>query len=251
MLKLNKIYQGGCLELMKGIPDESIDMILCDLPYGTTKCKWDIIIPFDDLWEQYNRIIKERGAIVLFGSEPFASNLRLSNLKHYKYDWHWIKSKGQGFFNVKKMPLKTIETISVFYKKLPTYNPQGIIEYGKTIVNPQGKLDNANHMSGHNGGNVKTKEYVREFTNYPRQELEFGVVGRPLHNTQKPVDLLEYLIKTYTVEGETVLDNCIGSGSTAIAAINTNRNYIGIELEQEYVDITIKRINEHLINLRT
>lgn len=244
MLELNKVYHGDCLELMKDIPDGSVDMILCDLPYGTTKCKWDTIIPFEPLWKEYNRIIKDRGAIVLFGSEPFASHLRISNIKNYKYDWHWIKSKGQGFFNVKKMPLKTIETISVFYKKLPTYNPQGIIPYGKTIVNPDGKMDNTNHVSGHNGGSIKNKEYVREFTNYPRQELKFGVVGRPLHPTEKPVDLLEYLIKTYTNAGETVLDNCIGSGATAVAAMNTGRDWIGMELEEEYFNIATKRIEE-------
>ena len=240
-----ELWEGDCLELMKDIPDKTVDMILCDLPYGTTACKWDTIIPFEPLWEQYNRIIKDNGAIVLFGSEPFSSHLRLSNLKNYKYDWHWIKSKGQGFFNAKKMPLKTIETISVFYKKIPTYKPQGIKAYGKIITNPIGKLDNTVHISGHNGGNVKAKKYVREFTNYPRQELFFGVVGRPLHPTQKPVPLFEYLIKTYTNEGETVLDNCMGSGTTAIASMRTGRNYIGFELDKEYFNIANDRIDKH------
>ena len=241
-MELNKIYNEDCLEGMKRIPDGSVDMVLCDLPYGTTACKWDMIIPFEPLWEQYNRIIKDNGAIVLFGSEPFSSHLRLSNLKNYKYDWLWIKSKGQGFFNAKKMPLKTIETISVFYKKIPTYKPQGIKAYGKIITNPIGKLDNTVHISGHNGGNVKAKKYVREFTNYPRQELFFGVVGRPLHPTQKPVELMEYLIKTYTNEGETVLDNCMGSGTTAIASMRTGRNYIGFELDEEYYKVAQQRI---------
>lgn len=250
MLELNKIHQGDCLQLMRDIADKSIDMILCDLPYGTTKIKWDSIIPFDKLWEQYNRIIKDNGSIVLFGSEPFSSTLRLSNLKMYKYDWYWIKSKGQGFFNVKRMPLKTIETISVFYKKLPTYNPQGVEEFGKVITNPEGKLDNTNHISGHNGGNLKNKEYVREFTNYPRQELSFGVVGKPIHPTQKPLELFEYLINTYTNENEIVLDNCIGSGTTAIAAINTKRNWIGIEMEEEYIIKANNRIESHKNKLK-
>lgn len=241
-VELNTIYNEDCLEGMKRIPDKSVDMILCDLPYGTTACKWDEVIPFEPLWEQYERVIKDNGAIVLFGSEPFSSNLRLSNLTNYKYDWHWIKSNGQGFFNVKKMPLKTIETISIFYKKLPTYNPQGVKAYGKTISNSVAKLDNTEHISGHNGGNVKAKKYVQEFTNYPRQELFFGVVGKPSHPTQKPVALMEYLIKTYTNEGEVVLDNCMGSGTTAIACINTNRNYIGFELEGEYYQKSLDRI---------
>lgn len=242
---INSVIHGDCLEVMKDIPDKSIDMILCDLPYGTTACKWDTVIPFDPLWEQYERIIKDNGAIVLFGSEPFSSQLRASNLNIYKYDWYWKKSKAQGFFNVKKMPLKSIETISVFYKKLPVYNPQGILPFGKEIKNPKGKLDNANHISGHNGGSLKTNSYVREFTNYPNQLLEFSTVTRPVHNTQKPVELVEYLIRTYTNDGETILDNAAGSGTTAIAAMNTNRNYILIEKEKEYIDIINNRIKEH------
>lgn len=246
-LEINKVYHMDCIEGMKLIKDKSVDAIICDLPFGTTKCTWDTVIPFEPLWKEYQRIIKDNGAIVLFGSEPFSSELRKSNLKLYKYDWYWKKSKANGFFNVKKMPLKSIETISVFYKKLPTYNPQGIIPYGKEIKNPKGKLDNSNHVSGHNGGSLKNEVYVREYTNYPNQLLEFSTVAKPIHNTQKPVELLEYLIKTYTNDDELVLDNCMGSFTTAMACINTNRNYIGFEIEQKYIDLGNKRLQEHLI----
>jgi site-specific DNA-methyltransferase (adenine-specific) len=242
-LELNRIYQIDCLEGMKLLQDKSIDAIICDLPYGTTKCSWDTVIPFDKLWEQYERIIKDDGAIILFGSEPFSSALRKSNLKLYKYDWYWKKSKANGFFNVKKMPLKSIETISVFYKKLPTYNPQGVIPFNKEVKNPKGKLDNGNHISGHNGGNIKQESYIREFTNYPNQLLEFSTVAKPIHNTQKPVELIEYLIKTYTNEGEIVLDNCMGSGTTAVAATLNNRRWIGFETESKYIELANKRLD--------
>lgn len=242
MLELNKIHLGDCLELMKEIPDKSIDMILCDLPYGTTKLKWDSIIPFDKLWEQYERIIKGNGAIVLFGTEPFSSKLRASNLTLFKYDWYWRKSKPVGFANAKKMPLKEVETISVFYKKLPTYNPQNIVKINR-VNNNSTKTQKGNNLSALNGGSFKTNSYVQEYTNYPRQVLEFGVEGKPLHNTQKPIALLEYLIKTYTNEGDVVLDNCIGSGTTAVACINTKRNFIGIEKEEKYYNIADERIN--------
>lgn len=247
-LEVNRIYQLDCIEGMKLIPNKSIDMIMCDLPYGTTKCKWDTVIPFDELWKEYKRIISDNGAILLFGSEPFSSELRRSNLKMYKYDWYWKKSKANGFFNVKKMPLKSIETISVFYNKQPIYNPQGIVPFGKEVKNPKGKLDNSNHVSGHNGGNLKTESYVREFTNYPTQMLEFSTVARPVHPTQKPIDLIEYFIKTYTNEGALVLDNCMGSGTTAIAALQNNRKFIGFETESEYIEKANKRIDNVLIN---
>lgn len=235
------LRQGDCLELMKEIPNKSVDMILCDLPYGTTACKWDTIIPFEPLWKQYNRIIKDNGAIVLFGSEPFSSQLRLSNLKNYKYDWVWDKVSVVGFANAKKMPLYNVEYISVFYKKLPTYNPQGIIKVNKLIKNGSThKTKSEKGITAINGGRFK-ESYKQEYTNYPKQILSFNREAG-YHPTQKPVPLLEYLIKTYTNENETVLDNCVGSGSTGVACINTNRSFIGIELDKNYFEIAKNRI---------
>ena len=247
MIELNRIYNEDCLEGMKRIPDASVDCIICDLPYGTTACKWDTIIPFEPLWEQYERIIKDNGAIVLFGAEPFSSKLRLSNLKNYKYDWIWKKPRGTGHLNVKIQPLRDIENISVFYRKQCLYNPQyskgepysslkggktsRISESGKTTY---GKFNNGAEFRNDNDG-----------FRYPKQVLEFNVVERDtLHPTQKPVALIEYLIKTYTNEGETILDNCMGSGTTAVAAIRTKRNFIGFELQKEYFDIANKRIKD-------
>lgn len=243
MLELNKIYNMDCLEGMKLIPDKSIDMILCDLPYGTTKCKWDVVIPFKPLWEQYERIIKNNGAIVLFGSEPFSSSLRLSNVELFKYDWVWDKVSVVGFANAKKMPLRNIEMISVFYKNQPTYNPQGLIKIEpKKIKNGRTHKEKGEKgITAINGGRFK-EDYIQEYTNYPKQILTFNR-KKGLHPTQKPVALFEYLIKTYTNEGETVLDNCMGSGTTAVACINTNRNFIGFELDKHYCDIANKRIN--------
>lgn len=243
-MELNRIYNEDCLEGMKRIPDKSIDMILCDLPYGTTVCKWDTVIPFESLWEQYERVVKDNGAIVLFGSEPFASHLRLSAEKLYRYDWYWNKSKAVGFFNVKKMPLKSVETISVFYKQQPIYNPQGLKKFGKVVKNADGHK-NKKHITGQNGGTLKEDFYFREYTNHPRQILDFSIESKPKHPTQKPVALFEYLIRTYTNEGETVLDNCMGSGTTAIACMNTNRNYIGFELDETYYKIANERIASH------
>lgn len=232
------IKLGDCLKLMDEIPSESIDMILCDLPYGTTSCKWDTAIPFDPLWEQYNRIIKDNGAIVLFGSEPFSSHLRLSNLKNYRYDWIWKKTKAQGFLNSKKMPLKDYENLLVFYKKLPTYNPQGII-YGNFNNDRKSKYNKVEDIYG------KEKEFgISHISNFPKQIIEFSNPSGKgqLHPTQKPVALLEYIIRTYTNEGEIVLDNCMGSGSTGVACVNTNRNFIGIEIDPKYFSIAEKRI---------
>ena len=234
------LYQGDCLEIMKEIKDKSIDMILCDLPYGTTKCKWDVVIPFDKLWEQYNRIIKDNGAILLFGSEPFSSKLRISNLRMYKYDWIWKKTKAQGFLNSKKMPLKDYENICVFYKRLPVYNPQGII-YGNFQNDRKSKYIKGEDIYG------KEKEFgISHMSNFPKQIIEFSNPSGKgqLHPTQKPVELLEYLIKTYTNENDLVLDNCMGSGSTGVACKNLNRNFIGIELDENYFNIAKERIDK-------
>ena len=237
-----KLYKGDCLEVMDRLIEEGIkvDMILTDPPYGTTACKWDNVIPFDKMWIRINELIKTNGAIVLFGNEPFSSNLRISNIKNYKYDWYWNKTKPVGFANAKKMPLKDVETISVFYKKMPIYNPQGLIKCDKLINNSTKQIKH-NNISALNGGSFKTNTHKQEFTNYPRQVLKFSV-EYGLHPTQKPVDLLEYLIKTYTNEGELVLDFTMGSGSTGVAALNTNREFIGIELNEKYFNIAKDRL---------
>ena len=240
MLELNKIYCWDCLELMKQIPDKSIDMILCDLPYGTTACKWDTIIPFDKLWEQYERIIKPNGAIVLTASQPFTSALVMSNPKLFKYEWIWIKNRGSNFALANKMPIKEHESVLVFYKKLPTYNPikQQRAESGKervkTIINPSTVSENY-------GGIVLQEGKIYDELRFPSSWQKFNCeVG--LHPTQKPIRLFEYLIKTYSNEGDLILDNCAGSGTTWVACKNLNRNYILIEKEQEYVDIANKRL---------
>lgn len=237
------LRQGDCLEVMKEIPDKSVDMILCDLPYGTTACKWDIVIPFEPLWEQYKRIIKDNGAIVLFGSEPFASNIRLSNLKMYKYDYIWVKTKAGNFALARKNPMKLHENILVFYNKFPTYNLFNLQKL-KTPILSSRKNKGANLGHCIDKGNYKQTE-----TGFHKSILNFSNKsgkGYSYHPTQKPVALLEYLIKTYTNENETVLDNCMGSGSTGIACVNTNRNFIGIELDENYFNIAKDRIEKEL-----
>jgi site-specific DNA-methyltransferase (adenine-specific) len=245
---INKVIQGDCLEVMKDIPDKSIDMILCDLPYGTTACKWDTIIPFEPLWEQYKRIIKDNGSIVLTASQPFTSALVMSNIKMFKYEWVWVKNRITGFANAKKQPLRNYEDVLVFSKAKTNYYPQGLTRINK--INKNGKsvggetLRNSIADSA-NKGSLRTagKEYIQEFTGYPKQTL-FNVIEdkTKLHPTQKPVALFEYLIKTYTNEGDLVLDNCAGSGTTGVACKNTGRNYILIEKEPEYIDIINKRL---------
>ena len=232
-----KLYQGDCLEVMKNIEDGNVDLILTDPPYGTTACKWDSVIPFEPMWEQLNRIIKPNGAIVLFGSEPFSSALRMSNIKNYKYDWVWEKPQGVDPLLAKKRPLNNIEYISVFYKKQPTYNPQ--FEEGKPYKTIRDKIDRVCEINGHI---FKQTETNNEGYRYPKRVLKFNrETGK--HPTQKPVALLEYLIKTYTLEDETVLDFTTGSGSTGVACINTGRNFIGIELDERYFNIAKERIN--------
>lgn len=237
-MELNKIYNEDCLIGMEKIPDKSVDMILCDLPYGTTACKWDTIIPLTELWEQYERVIKDNGAIVLTASQPFTSTLVNSNLKIFRYEWIWEKNQGVNFLLAKKQPLKVHENILVFYKKQPNYNPQ--METGEPYISGKGD-------SGEVTNRVKKTQTNNKGTRYPKTvkkiKREFG-----LHPTQKPVALFEYLIKTYSNENETVLDNCMGSGTTAIACINTNRNYIGFELDKEYYNIAINRIEDALLN---
>ena len=237
-MELNKIYNEDCLVGMKKIPDKSVDMILCDLPYGTTRNKWDTIIPLDELWKQYERVIKDNGAIVLNAQTPFDKVLGVSNLKMLKYEWIWDKVLPTGHLNAKKMPMKKTENILVFYKKLPTYNAQGL------IYNPRMKKRSSKSVGSSNYGKHSDSNFS-EYSGYPTNLLKFKRESG-LHPTQKPVALFEYLIKTYTNEGETVLDNCMGSGTTAIAAINTNRNYIGFELDEEYCELSNNRIKEFI-----
>jgi site-specific DNA-methyltransferase (adenine-specific) len=223
---------------MKNIPDKSVDMILCDLPYGTTNCKWDTIIPFKELWEQYNRVIKADGAIVLFSAQPFTTKLITSNFKQFRYCWYWLKNQATGFTFAKYQPMRKVEDIVVFYNIKPTYNPQGL----RVLENAKPKKKKAPARESIYKMNTLLKEYTPKFTNYPKNVLEFNT-ERGLHPTQKPVLLLEYLIKTYSNEGEIVLDNCMGSGSTGVACVNTGRKFIGIELDIKYFDIAKERID--------
>ena len=232
------LYNGDCLEVMKSIPDGSVDMILADPPYGTTACKWDSVIPFEPMWEQLKRIIKPNGAIVLTASQPFTTTLIASNMKMFKYCWVWEKSRFANQMLAKKQPLKIHEDVIVFSANSPVYYPQGLIECNK--ITKQGSK-----VTDNNGGGVRKTEYLQTHTNYPKTIQRFPSEGKTVHPTQKPVALMEYLIKTYTNEGETVLDFTMGSGSTMIACLNTNRKGIGIELDKHYFDIATKRINEH------
>jgi len=255
-MELNKIYNMDCIEWMKLIPDWSIDCIITDPPYWTTACKWDTIIPFDLMWEQLKRIIKPNGAIVLFGSEPFSSALRMSNIKQYKYDWIWIKNSSWWFATAKKMPLKFHEIISVFYKELPIYNPQWW-EYAESTkkrfkdwekVNRSKQLLNSTN-SIQNWLSFEWEQWIEiNRWTYPKSYIQIWNDGnnKRIHPTQKPVLLLEYLIKTYTNEWETILDFTMWSWTTAIACINTNRNYIWFELDEWYRNIANKRIQDRL-----
>lgn len=256
--QIMKLLHGDCLVEMQKIEDQSIDMILCDLPYGTTSCKWDTIIPFEPLWEQYERIIKNNGAIVLFGQEPFSSHLRISNLKLYKYDWIWKKTNPSNIAQANKQPMRYHELISVFYKKQPTYNKQMIerAKNGTKAMNWQCKsgkpfVNRGSEQTGLKYIEIDAKKYHPKLKN-PSSILEFNSL-RPTsnefvkwHATQKPIDLLENLIKTYTNEDEIVLDNCMGSGSTVIACINTKRKFIGIEKDKKYFDLAKERIEKHV-----
>ena len=239
-MKPIELWHGDCLELMKDIPDGSVDLVLCDLPYGTTRNKWDSIIPLDSLWERYRRVIKENGAIVLFSAEPFTSLLITSNIQWFRYDLIWSKTQGSDFLNANRKPLRSHENICVFYKKQPTYNPQKTdgkpykAKSGETTSTNFGKF-NGNHYTENKDGKRCPLSVLRFSGEHNKGKQ---------HPTQKPTDLLEWLIKTYTNDGETVLDNCMGSGSTGVACVNTNRNFIGIELDEGYFEISKKRIEE-------
>jgi site-specific DNA-methyltransferase (adenine-specific) len=241
MTELNRIYNEDCLEGMKRIPDKSVDMILCDLPYGTTACKWDNVIPFEPLWEQYNRVIKDKGAIVLTAGQPFTSALVMSNIKMFKYCWVFGKSLPVGHGYAKYRPMSNHEDVCVFGKGKTTYNPQFTMrDKPRTYTRKSASLSGSSSMTSHDG---KTRTLIGK---YPTtiQMFNTSVQKQKIHPTQKPVALFEYLIKTYTNEGETVLDNCIGSGTTAIACINTNRNYIGFELDKHYCDVANERVQK-------
>ncbi len=245
-----RFYNEDCFDAMREIPDGVIDMILCDLPYGTTQCKWDTIIPFKELWVEYNRLIKETGAIVLTSAQPFTTALISSNYEMFRYCWIWDKNKATNFMSAKLMALLKTEDVCIFSKatcnsmsKLKMqYYPQGIIKVDKTVKN--GKSVGGMVAADRNAVFEEGKEYTQEFTNYPMNILNFKG-DKAFHPTQKPVALFEYLIKTYTNENELVLDNTAGSGTTAIAAINTNRKWVCIEKEKEYYDKAIKRIVDH------
>ena len=261
------LYQGDCLEEMNKIADESVDLILCDLPYGTTDrkgveekgnnrlLKWDTVIPLDLLWEQYRRVLKPLGTVALTADQPFTSMLILSNLDWFKYEWIWKKQKTTGFLLANYRPMKETEDVVIFSPggaaaasrngKNMTYNPQGLIEKKVKKKNSAKRLGKFLHNPEHMGENNKLlheTEYEQKWTNYPSEIIEFGLDRNVIHPTQKPVALMEYLIKTYSNEGETVLDNCMGSGTTGVACKKTNRNFIGIEKETEYFTQAKERI---------
>lgn len=227
-----KLMHGDCLDRMNDIPDGSVDMVLTDPPYGTTACKWDSVIPFEPMWAQLKRVTKKNGAIVMTASQPFTSALGASNISWLRYSWVWKKSSATGHLNARRMPMSNFEDILVFCRSQPTYNPQGLVPFGKIT------------RRGNNGGcyGASGKKNLQEFTNYPRRVLDVPSEGKTVHPTQKPVALMEYLIKTYTNEGETVLDFTMGSGTTGVAAKNLNRKFIGIELDPDYYSISCKRM---------
>ena len=236
---INKVICGDCLEVMKDIPDKSIDMILCDLPYGTTACKWDTIIPFEPLWEQYKRIIKDNGAIVLTASQPFTSKVVNSNIDMFSCSWIWEKEQGVNFMMSKKQPMKVHEDILIFCKKQPIYNP--IMTTGKSYISGKG-------TSGDVTGNVIKVQTKNTGNRYPRSVVKINR-ETGLHPTQKPVALFEYLIKTYTNEKDLVLDNCAGSGTTGVACQNLNRRFILIEKEKKYCEIAKQRLRQEILPL--
>jgi site-specific DNA-methyltransferase (adenine-specific) len=245
---LNRIFNEDCLVGMDRIPDNSVDAIICDLPYGTTACKWDSVIPFDKLWQQYKRVRKDNAAIILFGSEPFSSYLRMSNIKEFRYDWIWIKERGTGFARANKQPMRSNEIISVFYQYQPYYDGKGEKldkPYRKPLPIYKSDSDRVTSKNLINGERV----YVEYKYKHKDNILTFARDRKEhYHPTQKPVDLIRYLIRTYTNEGDIILDNCMGSGTTAIAAMREKRNYIGFELDSDYFETCIRRIEEEKEN---
>lgn len=235
------LFNNDCFNIFPEIKDKSIDMILCDLPYGTTACKWDTILPFDKLWEQYERIIKDNGAIVLTASQPFTSVLVASNLKMFKYEWIWEKSRPTGVLNAKRQPLRIKEDILVFYKKQSVYNPQGLIKVNKYVGTGATKANQTGNATGKITQTTDGK-YLQEYGNYPNNIIKIASESKTVHPTQKPVALMGYLIKTYTNENELVLDNCFGSNTTGVACKNLNRKYIGVEMDKNYFEIGVKRL---------
>ena len=230
-----QLYLGDCIEIMRTLPEKCVDMVLCDLPYGTTQNKWDSIIPFDLMWGELSRVVQEGGVLVFTATQPFASALVMSNLKMFRYQWVWVKSKITGVLNAKRMPVRKHEMILVFgsTSSKSVYNPQGLLKKG--TVTKQGGCSS-------NYGDRNTEEYVQEFTNYPRDVLEIPSEGNTVHPTQKPVTLMEYLIHTYTNEGDVVLDFTMGAGTTGVACMNTGRSFIGIERDERYFKIAQERI---------
>ncbi|MGX7197961.1 DNA-methyltransferase [Enterococcus olivae] len=246
MIQLNKIFNEDCLKGIKKIDDHTIDAIICDLPYGTTACSWDTILPFELLWAEYKRVIKPNGAIVLFGAEPFSTQLRMSNFKHYKYDWYWIKNIVTGFTFARTQPMRSVETISVFAYGTANYYPQGL----SLVKNPKPEVRKPSKEGVYSLNDLTKKAYTKEYEGYPNNVLRFDKESKwTFHPTQKPVALLEYLVKTYTKIGEVVLDNCMGSGTTAIACLNTDRKFIGFETNAEYFKQSQKRISENTTQL--
>lgn len=235
-----KLLNGDCLKLMKEIPDGAVDLILCDLPYGTTDCSWDSVLPFGELWEQYDRLLKQDGAAVLFAAQPFTTDLIQSNRKAFRYCWYWLKNQPTGFTYARYQPMRKVEDICVFYRKHGTYNPQGL---QKIIGAKVRKKRTGTRENIYKDGTLR-KAYTPKFKNWPLNVLQFKS-ERGYHPTQKPVPLLEYLVRTYTNEGDTVLDNCMGSGSTGVAVKRVGgRHFIGIEQNKVYFDIAQKRIQE-------
>ena len=269
-----ELYCGDCLVEMDKIGDQSVDLILCDLPYGTTDRKgigdrgdnrvlsWDTIIPLDKLWEQYRRVLKPNGTVVLTADQPFTSQLVMSNMEWFKYEWIWMKKKTTGFLHANARPMKQTEDILVFSSlgasggsvkanKNMKYNPQGLVEKKVKKKNSAKRLGKFLHQPEHMGAGNKLlhdTEYEQKYTNYPSEILEFGLDKNAIHPTQKPVALMEYLIRTYTNEGEVVLDNCMGSGTTGVACVNIKRKFIGIEMDDEYFQLATKRIDDILSN---
>ena len=256
MVSVIDLQQGDCLELMKSLDDKSIDLILCDLPYGTTRNKWDSVLDLELLWEQYNRVIKDRGAILLFAQTPFDKVLGVSNLENLRYEIIWQKTAPTGFLNAKKMPMKAHENILVFYKKLPTYNPQMTQGHPRKVSSKKSRTNSANRntkksLKGESNYGVFANE-IEGYDLTERYPLSVQVFAKDqqkenYHPTQKPVALLEWLLKTYTNEGDLVLDNCMGSGSTGVACVNLNRNFIGMELTEQYFEIAKERIEKVVV----